>query len=126
MSDVLWQALRDVQVPQLGQSVVDLGLVVDVSLKPDGSAVVDLILPSSHWPWADELLEAVEAALLAQPAVLTAQASIVPEPLWTPYRMIDLLKADLGLPRQEPPPLSEPGRSTASRLRRALGRWLPD
>lgn len=124
MPEILWQALRDVQVPQLGQNVVDLGLVVDASLEPDGSAVVNLILPSSHWPWADELLESVRAALLTQPAVLSARVTILPEPPWTPYRMMDQLKADLGLPKEEPGPATATGRPMAIRLRQILGRWL--
>lgn len=124
MSDILWQALQGVEVPQLGQNVVDLGLVVDASLNPDGSACVNLILPSSHWPWADELLVSVRETLLDHPSVLSAQASISEEPPWTPYRMIDQLRVDLGLPMEEPPPVTELDRSTASRLRQILGRWL--
>ncbi|MCL4293874.1 MAG: DUF59 domain-containing protein, partial [Acidimicrobiia bacterium] len=57
-------ALRGVEEPQLGRSIVELGMVKGVTVR-DGLALVDLALPLDHDRSTAELRERTEAAVSA-------------------------------------------------------------
>ena len=60
--DVL-EALKDVVDPELGINVVDLGLIYDVSLDHDKTAIIDLTLTSAACPLTDVIEDQTRQAL---------------------------------------------------------------
>jgi metal-sulfur cluster biosynthetic enzyme len=62
VADVL-EALRDVVDPELGINVVDLGLVYDVTVADDRTAIIDMTLTSAACPLTDEIEDQARAAL---------------------------------------------------------------
>lgn len=81
------RALRLVEDPEAGMSVVDLGLVYGVALEP-GNVRVDMTMTSPACPVAPYLIEEAEAAIrAAAPAGTEVQVELVWEPPWTPERM---------------------------------------
>lgn len=81
-----WDALRDVEDPEIPISVVDMGLIVDI--RGDGSAVeVDLTLTAMGCPAVDMIVEGVEQRLLAESDVTTVKVTVVWEPIWTKERL---------------------------------------
>ncbi len=81
------QALRGVEDPEAGMSVVDLGLVYGVQLAP-GRVQVQMTMTSPACPAAPYLVDESVAAIRAvAPAGTDVQVELVWEPPWTPERM---------------------------------------
>ncbi len=119
--DAIQQALRGVDDPDLGQNIVDLGLVVDVDTSRGDQVAVTMTLTTPHHPRAEEVRLAAQEAVLALPGVRQAEVELVWQPAWTPYRMADDLKEALGLPALEP---ESSWASAASPTRPAFRRLL--
>lgn len=94
--DMVREALREVIDPELGENLVDLGLVYRVEI--DGARVaVDLTLTTPACPLHASLHAATERAIrLMVPGVEDVEVQIVFEPRWTPDRMSDAAKRRLG------------------------------
>jgi metal-sulfur cluster biosynthetic enzyme len=81
------QALRTVEDPEAGMSVLDLGLVYGIALEP-GKVRVEMTMTSPACPAASYLLdEATEAIRAIVPPDTDVQVDLVWEPPWTPERM---------------------------------------
>jgi metal-sulfur cluster biosynthetic enzyme len=83
-------ALRDVADPccrERGISVVDMGLLHDVSLDDTGHARVEVLLTSGWCPFQVDLVAEIEAAVRAVPDVRTAEVSITLEEAWSTSRL---------------------------------------
>jgi metal-sulfur cluster biosynthetic enzyme len=84
--DPLWNALREVEDPELGISLVDLGLVVALS-HTGGRAEVRLTYTAMGCP-ATELIEGdIIARLKLVPGVEEVAIEVVWDPVWTKARL---------------------------------------
>lgn len=84
--DRVTQALREVFDPELGMSVVDLGLIYDVQI--DGGRVrITMTLTTQGCPLHDAMTEWVRQALGRIPGVDEVEVAITFEPAWTPERI---------------------------------------
>lgn len=117
----VWQALRNVIEPDLGENIVDLGLVVAVRASSQGDVRIDITMTTRYSPHADVIVEAVKRAAQRAGAG-RVEVRQVYQPAWTPYHMAEPLRALLGLPDREPaaPGQAAETRSWRSRLRRRL------
>jgi metal-sulfur cluster biosynthetic enzyme len=61
------EAMRDVVDPELGINVVDLGLVYDIRVEDDNTAILDMTLTSAACPLTDVIEDQTRAALTAGP-----------------------------------------------------------
>jgi len=81
------QALRNVEDPEAGMSIVDLGLVYGVDVAP-GRVRVEMTMTSPACPAAPYLVDEATAAIRAiAPAGTDVQVELVWDPPWTPERM---------------------------------------
>jgi len=81
------QALRGVEDPEAGMSIVDLGLVVGVQAAPE-RVRVQMTMTSPACPAAPYLVDEATAAIRAlAPAGTDVQVELVWDPPWTPERM---------------------------------------
>jgi metal-sulfur cluster biosynthetic enzyme len=79
-------ALRDVFDPELGMSIVDLGLIYGVRI--DGGRVqVTMTLTAPGCPLHDSMAEWVRQAVARIPGVEAVEVAITFEPPWTPDRI---------------------------------------
>jgi metal-sulfur cluster biosynthetic enzyme len=86
--DALWDALRDVPDPEMGISLVDMGLIVDA--RRDGeTAFVTLTYTAMGCPGMNMIEEDMRARLLALPDVRAVEIETVWEPVWTKARLTD-------------------------------------
>jgi metal-sulfur cluster biosynthetic enzyme len=94
--DMVREALREVIDPELGENLVDLGLVYGVQI--DGARVaVDLTLTTPGCPLHASLHSAAERAIrLMVPGVDEVEVQLVFEPRWSPDRMSESAKRRLG------------------------------
>jgi metal-sulfur cluster biosynthetic enzyme len=95
-------ALREVLDPELGESIVDLGLVERIEVGP-GRIEVLLIATSATCPMADLLVEDATLALQqALPGGLDIQVRLDADLGWTPTRMSPALRRQFGWPADAP------------------------
>ena len=90
--DALWDALREVEDPELGISVVDMGLIVDAHRDGpnghDGSTARVTITYTAMGCPATELIEGDIGMRLRQaPGVQDVVIEVVCEPVWTKARL---------------------------------------
>jgi metal-sulfur cluster biosynthetic enzyme len=80
-------ALRTVQDPEAGMSVLDLGLVYGIAAEP-GKVRVEMTMTSPACPASDYLVDEATAAIRAvAPEGTDVQVALVWDPPWTPERM---------------------------------------
>ncbi len=92
----LLAVLRRVADPEIGESIVDLGLVGRLDLAP-GRVALSLIPTSATCPMADVLIEDAELALReACPPDWTVEVEMDWNAVWTPQRMSPALRLRLG------------------------------
>lgn len=77
-------ALRDVLDPEMGRSVVDLGLIYAITATPDGSIAVTMTTTTRGCPLAGFLKEAVAMAAGAVEGVRDVAVTLTYEPAWEP------------------------------------------
>jgi metal-sulfur cluster biosynthetic enzyme len=98
--DTLRDLLRDVIDPEIGINIVDLGLLYDVRLSSDGTAVVRMTLTTPGCPLGGYLTDEIHDTLRDVPGVTGADVRIVWEPPWEPDEMMsDWAKEQLGWKR---------------------------
>ena len=80
------RTLRDVFDPELGMSVVDLGLIYGVEI--DGAGVrITMTLTTQGCPLHDSMTDWIRQAVGKIPGVEDVQVAIVFDPPWTPDRI---------------------------------------
>jgi metal-sulfur cluster biosynthetic enzyme len=89
-------ALRHVVDPELGINIVDLGLVYDVDISPDGLVHVDYTLTTMGCPIGPLIEHQMESFLAGVDGVTQVEAEMVLRPPWTPEMMSEEAKAALG------------------------------
>lgn len=77
-------ALRDVLDPEIGRSVVDLGLIYAIAAAPDGSVAITMTTTTRGCPLAGFLKEAVAMAADAVEGVTAVAVTLTWEPAWEP------------------------------------------
>ena len=94
--DSIRTALREVLDPELGESIVDLGLVQRIGIEP-GFVRVVLIPTSATCPMSEVLLEdAADAVRQACPAGTHVEVELDWDTRWEPQRMSPELKVRFG------------------------------
>jgi metal-sulfur cluster biosynthetic enzyme len=91
----LVSALRTVKDPELNVNVVDLGLVYSVQTHDD-QVDVEMTLTSPACPAGPEILRNAVSALEKIEGVTKANVRLVMSPPWSPDRMSDAARDELG------------------------------
>jgi len=89
------QLLREVYDPELGVNIVDLGLVYEIR-NDDGDVYVRMTLTTPGCPLHDSITSAVERLLKGQPGIRSVKVDIVWNPPWSPDKMSEEAKRQLG------------------------------
>jgi metal-sulfur cluster biosynthetic enzyme len=80
----LWQALREVEDPEIPISVVGMGLIVSVAYSPGERAVdLELTYTAMGCPAMEFIEEDIRDRLLAEDAVEEVRIEVVWDPVWT-------------------------------------------
>jgi|YNPNPStandDraft_1061719.scaffolds.fasta_scaffold12196_4 metal-sulfur cluster biosynthetic enzyme len=80
--DMVLEALRGVMDPELGLSVVDLGMIREVLISGE-QVEVKMVLTAPFCPLADAITEDARQAIEALPGVREAKVTLLDEP-WDP------------------------------------------
>ena len=91
------EALGEVEDPEIGMNIVDLGLIYGVDWDEErGQVHVDLTLTSPGCPLGPEIMADIRRSLGRFDDVLEAKVDLVWKPLWHPSMMSDYAKDELG------------------------------
>jgi metal-sulfur cluster biosynthetic enzyme len=105
-SDELRNTLRDCFDPEVKLNLVDLGLIYDIATQPDPDATpawprqrvkVTMTLTTPQCPASGLIFEQVNNRLLSIPQVSKVEVDLVWEPKWTPHRISEAGRKQLGL-----------------------------
>ena len=88
--------LRQCYDPEIPVNIVDLGLVYDIAIKPE-RVDVKMTLTALGCPMAGDVMADLRDHLLTLPGVKDAGVDIVYEPVWTPERMSEEARWELGM-----------------------------
>ncbi len=94
--EMVRKALRAVKDPELGLNIVDIGLVYDIEVSPEGAVHVRMTLTSPGCPAGPEILGDTKLVAEEMEGVTSAEVELVWEPYWTPERMDPRVRAFLG------------------------------
>jgi metal-sulfur cluster biosynthetic enzyme len=89
-------ALRQVEDPELGMDIVDLGLLYDVEVE-DSKVKVVYTLTSMGCPVGPMIQEQIQEVVTALPEVSEVDAELTWDPPWTPEKMSEDAKFILGI-----------------------------
>ncbi|MGC8642434.1 MAG: metal-sulfur cluster assembly factor [Isosphaeraceae bacterium] len=93
--EALISALKKVKDPELNVNVIDLGLVYSIQTQDD-QVEVEMTLTSPSCPAGPEILRNAASALEQVDGVAKANIRLVLSPPWTPDRMSDAARDELG------------------------------
>jgi metal-sulfur cluster biosynthetic enzyme len=94
----LLKALEPVVDPEIGLSVVDLGLIYDIDISDDGRVNVNMTLTTPACPYGPVLVDGVKSALEEIDGVKDVTVEVVWDPPWDPAEMAsDVAKDVLGI-----------------------------
>lgn len=91
----VFEVLRPIRDPELGYSVVDLGLVYDAAVTEDGACTVTYTLTSPACPLADVLEREVRTAVEKMPGMTRVALNLTWEPAWSPEKITPSLRREL-------------------------------
>lgn len=87
--------LRNVIDPEIQYNILDLGLIYDVKVLEDQSVGIQMTLTSPACPFGPMIIHDVRESCLSVGAA-DVQIDLVWQPPWSPERMTDEAKLDLG------------------------------
>jgi metal-sulfur cluster biosynthetic enzyme len=90
------EVLREVFDPEIPVNIVDLGLVYEIAIKP-ARVDVKMTLTALGCPMAGEVMTDVRDHLLQLRGIEDAGVELVYEPPWTPERMTEDARWELGM-----------------------------
>ena len=93
--DDVIEALRQVEDPELGMDIVDLGLLYDVEIE-GGNVKVIHTLTSMGCPVGPMIQEDIDRVARELPGVEAVDVELTFDPPWTPDKMSDDAKFILG------------------------------
>ena len=89
-------ALQTCFDPEIPVNIYELGLVYDLTVEPSGAVTVRMTLTSPACPVAGSLPGEVQSKVGAVPGVKSANVELVWDPPWSPERMSEAAKLQLG------------------------------
>ena len=95
--EAVFDALRQVEDPELGMDVVEIGLIYGVSFPDAGTVRVSYSLTSPACPAGPQITENMVNVVRALPGVAQVEPELVWSPAWTPDLMSDDAKFILGI-----------------------------
>ncbi len=91
------EALRLVYDPEIPVNIYELGLIYDLQVDDAGKVDVQMTLTAPSCPEAELIPGRVETAVKGVEGVTDANVELVWEPPWTPARMSEAAKLQLGI-----------------------------
>ncbi len=89
--------LREVLDPELGVSIVDLGLIYNVEIDNHGVCVITMTLTTIGCPLFGQIQTSIENKVLEIEGIIKVSIDLTFDPPWTPDKMAESARIELGL-----------------------------
>jgi len=89
--------LKNVYDPEIGINIVDLGLIYDVDVADEGDVLITMTLTSLGCPLGPVIVQEATNALADLPGLGTVDVKLVWSPPWSPERMSEEARDELGI-----------------------------
>ncbi len=90
------EMLATVTDPEIPVNIYELGLIYEVEINADGDARVVMTLTTPNCPVAESMPGEVEDRVGSVPGIRSVSVELVWDPPWTPDRMSEAAKLELG------------------------------
>lgn len=90
-------ALKEIYDPEIPVNIYDLGLIYGVEVDEEYDAVVTMTLTTPHCPVAESMPGEVELRAASVPGIRDAEVNLVWDPPWSPEKMSDEARLELGM-----------------------------
>jgi metal-sulfur cluster biosynthetic enzyme len=91
------EALKNVDDPEVGMNIVDMGLIYGVDWEEEkGQVHIDMTLTSPGCPLGPEIIRDIKRELRTLEDIQGVDVDLVWSPLWHPSMMSDYAKDELG------------------------------
>ena len=98
LEDKVAKVIQTVYDPEIPVNIFELGLIYNIDAnEEDGNVKVQMTLTTPSCPSAQELPVEVEHSVRSLPEVNDVHVEIVWEPTWTPDRMSEAARLQLGM-----------------------------
>ena len=91
------EAISTVFDPEIPVNIYELGLIYNIGIDPVANVAVDMTLTSPACPVAESLPGDVEGAVRGVSGVGEVKVELVWDPTWTPDRMTEAARLELGM-----------------------------
>ncbi len=89
--------LRKVLDPELGVSIVDLGLIYGITVSKDGICTITMTLTTIGCPLFGQIQKEIEDRVMELTAIEEVVVNLVFDPVWTAEKMSEEARIQLGL-----------------------------
>ena len=96
LRDQVIEVLATIFDPEIPVNIYELGLVYEVDAGADGDVTVTMTLTTPNCPVAGSMPGEVESRVGAVPGVRHVDVNLVWDPPWTPEKMSEAAKLELG------------------------------
>lgn len=87
--DEIRHALRGVMDPEIGRSVVDVGLIYNICIDSDGRALIEMTTTTRGCPAIGFLRDAIRERALETGVAAAVEVRLTYDPPWSPDMMAD-------------------------------------
>ena len=95
--DEIITVLKDCYDPEIPINIWDLGLVYDINVLDDGNVGIKMTLTAPGCMMGGMIAEEVKSKVKAMNGVKDAKVDLVWEPPWSPDKMSEEAKAQMGI-----------------------------
>jgi metal-sulfur cluster biosynthetic enzyme len=89
--------LRKVLDPELGVSIVDLGLIYGITVSKDGICTITMTLTTIGCPLFGQIQKEIEDRVMELTTIEEVVVNLVFDPVWTAEKMSEEARIQLGL-----------------------------
>jgi metal-sulfur cluster biosynthetic enzyme len=97
LPEIIRQKLTEVLDPELGVSIIDLGLIYNVEVDNHGVCFITMTLTTIGCPLFGQIQKEIEDKVMEVEEVEEVTIDLTFDPPWTPDKMSESAKIDLGL-----------------------------
>ena len=90
-------ALKEIYDPEIPVNIYDLGLIYAVEVDDESDVTVTMTLTTPHCPVAETMPGEVELRASSVPGIRDAEVDLVWDPPWSPEKMSDEARLELGM-----------------------------
>ena len=94
--DLIIEKLSTVYDPEIPVNIWELGLIYDIEFAKPSEVIIHMTLTAPGCPIADEIVQQVHDAVMEVEGIDSVIVNLVFEPMWTPERMSEVAKLELG------------------------------